>query len=100
MIRKTKEAFQWIVKILRKNNISFLINGGEAARIYGSKRELADIDIDISKRDFNKLLPQVQKFIKHKPKIYQDNHWKIYMMTLQYKNQLIDIGAKEKALIF
>jgi hypothetical protein len=98
--RRTKDAFLWIVNILRKNKIPFLINGGEAARIYGTKRRLADIDLDIPRKNFSKLITQVKPFIKHRPKIYRDNHWRLFMMTLSYDNQLIDIGARENCFIF
>ena len=98
--RKTKVAFIWIVSLLRKNKIPFLLSGGEAARLYGTKRRLADIDIDIHRKNFDKLIPLVKKYIKHRPKFYKDKQWKIYIMTLTYDGQLIDIGAKEHTMIF
>lgn len=45
MTKNTKEALKWMVSILRKYKIPFQISGGLAAKIYGSDRKLADIDI-------------------------------------------------------
>lgn len=60
-MRKTKEACIWIMNILNKNKIPYRIEGGFAAKIYGSKRTLADIDIDIPDKCFKKILPSVEK---------------------------------------
>ena len=45
-MKDTAGALFWIVKILKKHKIPFHISGGFAAKLYGVKRDLADIDID------------------------------------------------------
>ncbi|MFZ2522802.1 MAG: hypothetical protein WAW92_00245 [Minisyncoccia bacterium] len=46
-MRNTEGALRWIVNILESKSIQFQVTGGFAAKLYGSQRELADIDIDI-----------------------------------------------------
>ncbi|MEK6919323.1 MAG: hypothetical protein AABW73_04795 [Nanoarchaeota archaeon] len=98
--RNTKEAFLWIVGILKNNDVPFRISGGLAARLYGTKRKLADIDLEIKKKDFNKILAEIIIYAKSKPKYYRDKNWNVYGMTLNYKNQLIDVSARDDVKLF
>jgi hypothetical protein len=50
---KTKNALKWIIGILNKHKIEYQISGGLAGRMFGSNRELHDIDRDISERYFS-----------------------------------------------
>ena len=73
-MRKTKLAFGWIFEILNKNKIKFQISGGFTARVYGSKRKLADIDIVIQNRDFERIYDEVKDHIKFGPNRYLDGN--------------------------
>lgn len=99
-MRGTKTAFRWIVALLRKQKIPFEITGGLAAELCGSKRLLADIDIDVPERGIKKLVPLVQRHIVFGPAKYRDRNWNLLLMTLKYKNQLIDICGLEHTKIF
>ena len=63
-MRKTKEAFTWIIGLLRVHKIPFQISGGFATNIYGSTRPLADIDIDVSDENVLKIQKSVKKRVK------------------------------------
>ena len=93
MVRKTREAFKWIVGILRKYKIPFHVSGGLAARAYGSKRKLADIDIDIPNDCVEKILPDVKSYIIFGPERYVDDTFDALYMALRYKGQKIDISG-------
>jgi hypothetical protein len=96
-MRNTEAAFYWIIDILEDQNIEYEISGGLAARIYGSNRELADIDIEVADADIVKIAPLVKKHIIFGPARYKDANWDIELMTLRYEGQEIDlagIGAK------
>lgn len=97
-MRRTKDAFTWIIGILRKRKITFQVTGGLAAEIYGSSRKLADIDIDIPESKFPDLLSSVKPYIRFGPKRYKDKHWNLKLLTLKYKNQLIDIGSSHQKI--
>lgn len=99
-MKDTKKALIWIVGILDSKKIKFRIAGGLAANIYGSKRELADIDIDISDDRFDELLANVKDKIIFGPKRYKDENWDLFMATLEYEEQDIDICAAGSEIIF
>jgi len=94
-MRNTEAALAWIVDILHRENIAFEIDGGLAAQLYGSKRALADIDINVPEKYFHKVVPHVKEFLTYGPGNFEDRHWKLLMMTLKYSGQTIDIGALE-----
>lgn len=88
-------AFKWIVGILEKNKIPFQITGGLAAVFYGSKRPLYDIDIEIPTDRFDDLKNDVEGYTVFGPERYVDDRWDLFMLTLRYNNQPIDIGSAE-----
>lgn len=92
--RDTKKALKWIVDILNKHQVPFQISGGCAAKIYGSPRELNDIDINIPENYFEKILADVKPYIIFGPTQYKDKKWDLYLMTLNYLGQEIDIGGQ------
>lgn len=98
--RNTEEAFKWIVGLLNKHSIPFQIAGGFAARLYGSERVLADIDIGISDSRFDELYPDVKEYITFGPAQYLDDEWDLKLMTLKYKGQEIDIAGEDNIKIF
>ncbi len=99
-MKNTKEAFYWIVDILRMKNIPFHIAGGLAAKVYGAKRKLADIDIDVPDEMFERISSNVKDYIIYGPKQYKDDSWDLLLMTLNYKGQEIDIAGAYKAKLF
>ncbi len=96
----TEAALRWIVNILRNHNVPFHITGGLAAKVYGSKRELADIDIDIPEAAFDDLVSDVKDYIVYGPQQFTDDSWDILLMTLNYQGQDIDIAGAYEAQLF
>lgn len=97
-MRNTKAAFHWIIGILKKHRVPYLIEGGLAAKIYGSRRELVDIDIVIPEKKFKNILTDVKKYIVFGPEQYRGEGFDIFLMTLKYRGQLIDVAASRAKL--
>jgi hypothetical protein len=99
-MRKTKEAFKWIISLLRKHKIPFQLSGGFAAKIYGSNRPLADIDIEMPDDKVYQIKEDVKKFIIYGPKRYKDKEFDLILMTLKYKGQEIDVCGVTTQMLF
>ncbi|MBP6908651.1 MAG: hypothetical protein KBB75_02410 [Candidatus Pacebacteria bacterium] len=90
-MKDTKGALFWIVNILKKHDIPYRLSGGFAAMVYGSTRELADIDIGIKTDQFSKIIPEIKEYIIEEPGFYKDSQWDLFASTLEYEGQKIDI---------
>lgn len=90
----TKLALEWIVEIFQRHSVPFQISGGCAAKIYGSPRELNDIDIDIPRDCFERILKDVSPYLTYGPAFFENEKWRLYLMTLNYEGQEIDIGEE------
>ncbi len=99
-VKNTEGAFKWIVGLLQKHSIPFQISGGLAARLYGSTRDLADIDIGIPDDRFDDLYRDVKQYIIYGPERYLDDEWDLKLMTLKYQGQEIDIAGRDNIKIF
>ncbi len=99
-MRDTKKALVWISTILKKYDIPFQITGGLAANVYGSKRPLDDIDIDIPEDKFELVKKEVEGFILFGPERFKSDKWDLYLMTLNYKEQSIDLSGAYTTKVF
>lgn len=92
-MQNPKEAFNWIIDILENEGIEYKISGGLAVRAYGSERELVDIDIEVATDDLEKIFQKTKEFATYSPQLFTDENWKLYLLTLNYKGQDIDING-------
>lgn len=96
---RATNALTWIVSMLRANTVPFLITGGLAAKVYGSLRQLADIDISVPEKSLSVLFADVQPYVTFGPARFKDDSWDLSLMTLNFNGQEIDLGSNE-AYIF
>ena len=94
-MKNTEKAFHRIIGLLEQRGIAYKISGGLAARLHGARRELADIDIEVSDADVGKIAEDVKPFIIFGPARYVDESWDLWLMTLEYEGQEIDIAGTD-----
>lgn len=88
---KVLSGLRWITDILDRNNIPYKIGGGFAAKIYGSPREVNDIDISLSGKYFDEIVLEVKEYITAGPKHYLNEKWDCNTLSVNYKGQDIDM---------
>lgn len=88
---KTKEALEWIVGILDKNEIPYRIGGGFAAHFYGSNRPINDIDISLPGKYFSIVVKEAREYITAGPKHYLNEKWDCDTLSINYGGQKIDM---------
>jgi len=103
-IQSSLNALKFIIPFLEKKKFSWLITGGFAAYIYGVKRDLTDIDIDIETEAstplFQEFLKEIKLYIIQDLEHYIDKNYDNYNVELIYEGQLIDICPSKNLKIF
>ena len=93
-------ALAWIAGILNGRNIPFQVTGGLAARVYGSTRPLADIDIDVPDEHLTVLAKLLAGHVVSGPARYRDGEWDIMLLTVNNSGCDIDLGGAFGARVF
>lgn len=93
-------AVQWIVTLLRDRNIPFLICGGLAAKGYGSKRCLNDIDIFVPGAHFSTVVHAGREFISKAAGRRQEEGWDLTYVQFKYEGIMVEVGSAESVKIF
>ena len=99
IVPRTREALEWIIGILSDHSIPYQISGGFAAKLYGSPRDLNDIDLDVPDAALPELLELVRPYVTDDLTHYEDGKWDLNIMTLDYKGQEIDIGGADEVKV-
>lgn len=90
-----KKVLKYVILILKENNIQFQITGGLAVIIYGGKRPLFDIDIDILKKDFPKIKESFKGYILEDYHHNLGKHFDNWTMVLKVDGVLVDFSQAE-----
>jgi hypothetical protein len=96
----TGEAFRWVVDLLDRTAIPYLIVGGLAARAYGSTRALADIDMYIPGDRFTDLVAEISEYVTFGPERVVTEHWDIVFVAMEFAGQRFEFGDADKCKIF
>jgi predicted nucleotidyltransferase len=99
-MKQTEAAFHWVVDTLESLHIPFQVTGGLAARVYGSDRELADIDIDIPEECILTITEYAKPWVVYGPERYVNDTFDMVVMTIEKDGQEIDIAGFGSGKIF
>jgi len=94
-----ERALNWILPILNNVEAPFHITGGLAAHLYGAKRPVNDIDIDLPSNFLDSISPELTKYTQFAPQRHRDTTWDLFVTTLDYEGQLIDLTGDMDAYV-
>lgn len=90
--QKISQSLNWIVSILNRHQIPYQIIGGLAAKAYGAKRPLVDIDLYAQLDEAQAALEEMKPNVIRNPSPYRSTSWDVTYMALDYCGVLIEIG--------
>lgn len=93
-------AARWIVGLLRDRHIPFLICGGLAAKGYGSKRDLNDIDLFVPGEHFPSVVRAGQEFVSKAAAHRQEEGWDLIYVQFKYEDIKVEVGSADRPKIF
>lgn len=93
------QALRFIISILTKHNIDYQLTGGVAGNIYGSQWPLHDIDIEVARKDMDRVAELFKDYITRPISRFVDDEFDLLMMTLQISEIDVDINQVEDAFV-
>jgi hypothetical protein len=90
--QKIGQALAWIVGLLKRHNLPYQIVGGLAAKAYGAKRPLVDIDIYAPLENAQAMLDELRPYVVRELLPHHSESWDLIYMALDYHGMPIEIG--------
>ena len=97
-----KEVLRFLVQTLNEEDIVFQVSGGLAAIAHGGTRPLYDIDLEIHKKDVEKVRTLFREYITedwNNDLDGPDDQFDIWMMKLEIRGVPIDINQVEEVYL-
>ncbi len=102
--KKALVALNLLIPLLTKRNFRWCITGGFACCVYGVKRELTDIDVDIETTrespSFQGLVSELTPYITQPLEHFVDKNYDNYNFEITIEGQVIDICPMTEMKVF
>lgn len=89
---KTQKALQWIVSLLNRHQVPYQLIGGVAARAYGARRPVVDIDLYIPMEKAQAAIDEMRPYLIREPLPHHSTFWDLTYLVLDYEGVYIEIG--------
>ncbi|MDP3987061.1 MAG: hypothetical protein Q8P81_02435 [Nanoarchaeota archaeon] len=102
---KAEVALRYIMPLLKKYNFKWCISGSFACYLYGVKRPIGDIDIDVEAdekdKDFRSLVNDVKGYTTDFPfQLWIDENYDNWVMNVVVSGQLLSICSTKNLKLF
>lgn len=92
---RIRPALEWIVDALNQHSVRYQVIGGLAAKAYGARRRLVDIDIYIPFDEADSLLKEIQPYVIWGPEHYigdEEIPWDLTFLKIEYGGHRIELA--------
>ncbi|MDX1646919.1 MAG: YdeI/OmpD-associated family protein [Longimicrobiales bacterium] len=94
-------ALHWIIGLLDEQQIPYQIVGGLAARAYGARRPLADIDIYVPDEGaLDAIGSAAEGHLVATPRRHRDAHWDLTFLELRPHGWTVELAAASSARVW
>lgn len=101
---KARSALKYIIPILKKYDFKWIISGGFACYLYGVKRPIGDIDIDVEAdkddKKFKEFVEEVKEFATFPFQLWIDKNYDNWVMNVEIDGQVLSICSTENLKLF
>jgi hypothetical protein len=87
----------WIVELLTSLAIPFQAVGGLAARAYGARRPLADLDFYVPTSRLSEVAVAARGYLTKAPGPHDDAYWSLHFAAFAYAGVRIELGGADNA---
>lgn len=94
-------ALRWITGLFKELEIEYQVVGGLAARCYGSRRPLVDIDFYVpDEESLEEIASAASSRLIRPPAPHRDEHWDLTFLALEWGEWKIEIAAADTASVW
>lgn len=94
------KAYVWISEYFTSCEIPYVVIGGMAASLYGSPRDVVDIDIGVPNRSLSKINSDLHAFVKEDYSSgYDGLVWKLELIVFEKDHQIVDIFGYDEVFV-
>lgn len=101
---KAEVALKYIMSLLKKYNFKWCISGSFACYLYGVKRPIGNIDIDVEAdekdKDFRSLVSDVKQYTTLPFQLWIDKNYDNWVMDVVVSGQLLSICSTKNLKLF
>lgn len=102
--KNAEVALRYIVPLLKKYSFKWCISGSFACRLYGVKRLIGNIDIDVEADekddDFRSLVSDVKRYTTLPFQLWIDKNYDNWIMDVVVSDQLLSICSTKNLKLF
>lgn len=90
-------TLRWLVSLLERHEVPHQVVGGLAARAWGATRPLHDIDVYVTRRGLDRLLPDLEPWIVRAPGPHDGPHWRLTFLKLLHHGTPVELAVADGA---